>query len=504
MQTKTTKVIQKFLLIFILATIIILNISIPTQASTNLENTEDQYMELKAVSIKEVDGADKQVTLEWWSYNLSFKGLDLRFSYDQTKVEPSNLEDNSYLTLANAESSFEFEGDFGTYMDYFVISASDGEYRCVMDLEKYDETGTYIENDASLGYIVNTNIDGGVLIGRMSFRLLAGASIDENTFALKTGTTSPQTGIKIDQTATTSYQNQSVFRFTMLSDDTTLKIQYDTFNYEEEEGEKILPELIYEELDMDGLDEDSTDDISKYTITILENLDNISLKLEKSNENATVKINGEEIDLSNSQELQLNKLGEEDTIIEIEVTAEDGMTKHTYKLVLHRPYGIIKGQIYTEPTNSTTGIYKADIRIYKTEEVNEITNWEEEDVHDKLLTINSQDDETKDDGTYEIYVTPGEYDILLDKAGYLDHIYTAKRVNEGDIIDLGYRELIPGDINKDGTIQILDLSQLMNVFGINSTNSNYNVKYDFNEDTEVQILDLSYIMANFSEVKIIE
>ena len=50
---------------------------------------------------------------------------------------------------------------------------------------------------------------------------------------------------------------------------------------------------------------------------------------------------------------------------------------------------------------------------------------------------------------YEIYVIPGTYDILLDKPGYLDHIYTKQTVNEGETIDLGEKELKAGDINKD-------------------------------------------------------
>ena len=96
---------------------------------------------------------------------------------------------------------------------------------------------------------------------------------------------------------------------------------------------------------MTALDADSTDDISKYTINLNEYLDNISLKLEKSYEFASVKINNEEIDVANSKEIELNALGEEDTIIDILVIAEDGFTTHTYKLVIHRPYATIKGSI---------------------------------------------------------------------------------------------------------------------------------------------------------------
>ena len=62
-----------------------------------LERNENQFMELKATSIEETSDGSSQITLEWWSYNLSFKGLDLRFSYDQDKVAPSSITDNSIV-----------------------------------------------------------------------------------------------------------------------------------------------------------------------------------------------------------------------------------------------------------------------------------------------------------------------------------------------------------------------------------------------------------------------
>ena len=300
----STKTVRK--LVISIAVVIVWFLYCLQVSATELVNTEDQYMELKVVSNDEVDGADRQVTLEWWAYNLKFKALDLRFSYDSSKLEPSSLSDNSYV---KDESSFKFMGDFASYMGYTVLVAQNGEYRCVMSLDEYDDTGTYIENDSSLGYIVNSNVEGGVLIGKMSFRLFSG-EIDETTFALKTGETSPKTGIEIAQTQDSGYNDQSVFRFTVLSNDAKLKkIDYDFFNYKEESGTQILPELVYKNLDLSNPDKDSTDNISKYTIELLENLDNISFKLEKSDEKAKVKINDVEVDVSNSKELVLNKLG---------------------------------------------------------------------------------------------------------------------------------------------------------------------------------------------------
>lgn len=473
-----------------------------------LERNDNQFMELKATSIEETSDGSKQITLEWWSYNLSFKGLDLRFSYDQDKVVPSSIQDNSTVTVLNGEDSFEFLGDFASYMDYFTFSVENGEYRCVMSLENYDDSGTYIENDPNLGYIVNSNVEGGVLIGKMSFKLLEGKQLDSTTFALKPGNTSPQTGIKIDQTALTCYSVPEVFRFTLLSSDASLKqIDYDFFNYEDNNS---IPTLEYTTLDLTKPDTDSTDEISKYTINLLEYVDNISFKLQKSDENSIIKMNGNEIDVQNSQELVLNKIGNEDTQIDIEVTAQNGTATHTYRLIIHRPFGTIKGKIITKPTETTTGLYKSNINIYNSEDVSEIIDYSSitpgnlDDIHDKLLTLTSQNYISNDDGTYEIYVIPGKYDILLDKEGYLDHIYVSKSIQEGDLIDLGTKELIAGDINKDSSVQLLDLTSLISAYGIDNTDPSYELKYDFNNDDEVQLLDLTVLLSNYSESRNIE
>lgn len=507
----SAKTIKKIFIILIVSFSIILcsHTTYATLENTyaTLENTEEQYMELKVVDIIDVDGADKQIILEWWSYNLNFKAVDVRFSYDETKIKPSNLQTNAYVTTSDGVDSFEFAGDFASYMAYMTASAENGEYRCTMSLENYDDTGTYIENDTTLGYIVNSNVEGGVLLGRMSFRLYSG-DIDETTFALKTGTTSPMTGVQVAQTYTAAYEDPSVFRFTILSDDATLKeIQYDFFNYNEENGAQVLPQLTYEQLDLSQKDADSTDDVSKYTINLLEDLNNISLKLEKSNENAVVKIDNVEIDTSQSKELVLKNLGEEDTVIDIVVTAEDGKTIHTYKLVIHKPYATIKGSITTPYTTDITGKYICDIYVYKEDDVAQIFDWDTrinefnsgtttDTINADLHTINEvKKVTTNDDGTFEINVIPGTYDVLQDKLGYLDHIYIYMTVAEGDVIDLGNYELIAGDSNKDGIVQLRDKVLVTTYNGKSTMDADYSEAYDLNNDGQIQLRDKVIVTA---------
>lgn len=506
----TSKTIPKLivLIIVILLNFIVISNCLKVYGADLLTNTEDQYMELKMASIQEVEGEERQVILEWWSYNLLFKGVDLRFSYDSTKVTPSDLQDNSVVNTSNGKNSFEFLGDFSQYMNFMVLTAENGEYRCVMALENFDDTGTYIENNQTLGYVVNSNVNGGVLIGRMSFRLADGAKIDENTFLLKTGDTSPKTGIQIAKTNASAYEDQSVFRFSLLSDDAELKvIKYDFFNYIIENNKtENLPELTYENLDLAALDIDSTDKISKYTLTLNEYLNNISLQLEKSYEYSTVKINDEEIDVTNTKEIELNKLGEADTIIDIVVTAEDKVTIHTYRLVIHRPYGTIKGSIQLgdglrESIQESYGTYVeyiATATIYESDQFNwdGIVTKEESLDNLDLLDKKAQVETDKDDGSYTLYVIPGEYDLILERLGFLASVITKIDISAGETIELENKILFEGDTDRTGIIDLDDIVSVVNMSDTMQGDGIYDEIYDFGQKGFVAIDDLVSVVTN--------
>ena len=79
-----------------------------------LEPTENQFLELKAVSVDEVDGQNSQVIMELWGHNLQFKGFDVRFSYDSDKIKLSNKETNQILSTitGNQDQFFTFENEF--------------------------------------------------------------------------------------------------------------------------------------------------------------------------------------------------------------------------------------------------------------------------------------------------------------------------------------------------------------------------------------------------------
>lgn len=197
-----------------------LSFFVNTTIATELDIQENQYMELKIVSIEDTEENGTQIILEWWSHNLSFKGVDVRFSYDNTKLQPSNIATNE---ATNGTDCFEFLNGFGGYLNIFQVNeAEENVLRYVISMNPpYTQTNEYFATSSEIGDYVDTETAGDVLIGRMSFNLLEGnsstANIDETAFALKPSETSPTTGIKISKTSTEEYTNQFAFRFTKTS-----------------------------------------------------------------------------------------------------------------------------------------------------------------------------------------------------------------------------------------------------------------------------------------------
>lgn len=366
-----------------------------------------------------------------------------------------------------------------------------------------------------------------VKFGEMSFKMLTDEPFDITGFKLKENTYSPNTGIKVNLNAIYHFDAKSVFRFT----DATASKDADLTNIvvsSGEENEENQEQSTYKEYDLTPIFDKET---NNYTLTLLEYLDTINITATQSNENSTMKMivpkrdadgnlvyksdgtieYDEEKDITDKVpiEVTLNRLGEPDTEVTIKVIAEDEKTQKEYKVVIKRPYGIIKGSIYTAPTDSK-GIFKSNIRVYKTSEVEEIIDKSQivegrpDNVHDKLLTLKSQDFKTNEDGTYEIYVIPGTYDIVVDKPGYLDHIYESRTVLENQTIDLGHKEILAGDTNKDGTIEITDLTTLLDAFGMSSSDPDYKETTNFNDDDYVEITDLTSLLGNYLEARKIE
>ena len=318
---------------------------------------------------------------------------------------------------------------------------------------------------------------------------------------MKEAETSPTTGIKINIDGQGNYyEEQSIFEFVLelesnnayLSD-----IVLSTGEVDEENPENST----YKEYDLTPEFDKGT---FTYNVEILEYIDKMNLKITKDYEKSTIimkvpkrdendnlmyeddgtTIVYQEYEITDSNNLTqevltefvLNKLGEPDTIIELKVMAEDGYTTNTYQIIIKRPYGTIKGTIQYDmiEQNENPDIDKTtDLNFYKTGRF----NWNElkdifGQIYENPATYDDLDELDKDlymtsnaDGTYEIYLIPGSYDLQIDKRGFLDFIITNIEVTDGAVINLGNRILTAGDVNRDRSNRIGRYSRSCGTYG---------------------------------------
>ncbi len=446
MQKVSKKIIATIINLIILC-ICFCNVSIAE--SKLVEPTENQFFELRAVKVTNIEGKDKQVIFELWAHEIEFKGFDVRFSYDGTHFAPSNINTNEYTD--DETEFFKFESEFSDCLELFTVpytGTSTGGMRAVVSFNPPISESEHIKNKENVGMIVDSS--GSVLLGTLSFRTTLD-KFDISSFKLETSdTTSPKTGIKIIIDGSTYYENQSTFRFT----DKSASRNADLSNIKLSNGNK--DDENYKEYALNPSFDKNT---LEYTTELLEYVDKVNLEVTKDDEKSSIVIkqpkhdeNGnlvfeddgstivyEETSLDDlKNEIVLNKLGEPDTVIELKVTAEDEVTTKTYKITIHRPYGTIKGSIHTVNSND---VHIADVKVYNNSDQ---IDWENISSHDELDNYKTVlNKKTNEDGTYEIKVIPGNYDVLIDKVAYLDYIVTTIQVNENDEIDLDNVELIP-------------------------------------------------------------
>lgn len=446
MQKVSKKIIATIINLIILC-ICFCNVSIAE--SKLVEPTENQFFELRAVKVTNIEGKDKQVIFELWAHEIEFKGFDVRFSYDGTHFAPSNINTNEYTD--DETEFFKFESEFSDCLELFTVpytGTSTGGMRAVVSFNPPISESEHIKNKENVGMIVDSS--GSVLLGTLSFRTTLD-KFDISSFKLETSdTTSPKTGIKIIIDGSTYYENQSTFRFT----DKSASRNADLSNIKLSNGNK--DDENYKEYALNPSFDKNT---LEYTTELLEYVDKVNLEVIKDDEKSSIVIkqpkhdeNGnlvfeddgstivyEETSLDDlKNEIVLNKLGEPDTVIELKVTAEDEVTTKTYKITIHRPYGTIKGSIHTVNSND---VHIADVKVYNNSDQ---IDWENISSHDELDNYKTVlNKKTNEDGTYEIKVIPGNYDVLIDKVAYLDYIVTTIQVNENDEIDLDNVELIP-------------------------------------------------------------
>ncbi len=203
---------KKLLIILnIINVLLVVNIGILLAVSNNIiEPEENQYLELRAVEIKEVNGKNKQLIMELWANNIDLKGFDVYFAYDSQKLEPSIIQTNEIT--ANESEYFEFTEEFKDALELYAIPTKKGEIRGVVTFAPPVEEKGHIVEREGVGKVIDTK--GGVLLGKMSFQMKT-PEFDISWFHLvedKLG--SLKTGVKTSSDGTKYYQSATTFRFT--------------------------------------------------------------------------------------------------------------------------------------------------------------------------------------------------------------------------------------------------------------------------------------------------
>lgn len=509
--------LNKFIAILLINIFCLSIFAVSPSKAEIIEPVENQYIEFRAVNLQEIDGKDKQLIVEVWSHNLDIKGFDIRYQYDNTVISHSNILTNEYTD--DKTQFFEYSNGNENILDLFSLPEESATRLICSLLPEENRTGDnekIVNRGEQIGDVLDTK--DGFLIGKLSFRTSIEA-IPSDLVTLKTAESSPTTGIKVNFNGVDSYEAESLFRFT----DATASKNASLSNLVLSSGQidEVDPEnSTYKEY---TLTPEFNKDTLNYELELLEYLDKMDITATKSDEKSTMKIKVPKRDENNNlvydsdgttiiyeereiqngtkEEITINKLGEPNTNITVIVTAEDGKTTNEYKLVIKRPYGVIKGKIRTSYTEQVTGNHICKILVYDELDVQKLFGWDDkisdfnngtgtDTVNEELHSlVPAKELTTNNDGTYELKLIPGQYDVLADKPGYLDQIYIYIDLLEGDTIDLGSNDLIAGDCNKDGIVQIKDKVLVANNNGKNSSSTDYDEAYDFNNDGEIQIKD---------------
>lgn len=206
--------ITKRTLIFLDMLLVILVTQLGIILATNenvIKPKDNQYLELRTVEVKEVEGENKQVIMELWANNLQLKGFDIYFSYDHTKLQPSVIETNE-ITEEEKEY-FRFEEEFKEALELFTIpTGKNGEIRGVVTYNPPIEETEHIVEKAGIGKVIDSK--GSVLLGKMSFQM-TGEQFDIEWFkVIENPTITLDTGVKISQDGTKYFEDTTALRFT--------------------------------------------------------------------------------------------------------------------------------------------------------------------------------------------------------------------------------------------------------------------------------------------------
>ncbi len=245
----------------------------------------------------------------------------MRFTYNNDKIQPSNISTNDPITDISNIDSDNSKPAYFEFSDKFKKTSGEDQLQMTTTKTNAGIMNTSITTktpmEASENIIIedttlNTGkakITGEVLIGKMSFEIKTADIFDIDWFKLeKSETNEPKTGIKInlDGTNTLSEQGRFIFTDATASHDATLRelIVSREVTKDVPEGEEPQTETKLYDI---GFATDKLD----YNLEINENIDTLDIKPVKNDAKAKLKIKVPERDA-------------EDKLVYEKVTEDDG------------------------------------------------------------------------------------------------------------------------------------------------------------------------------------
>ena len=222
-----------------------------------------------------------------------------------------------------------------------------------------------------------------------------------------------------------------------------------------------------------------------YTVFANQDSSSVDIKAIANMELARVSVNGNK-DSRGENQTTIDMVGVNEKTITVLVTAVNGDTKEYTVNILKR--GKIVNRIVTDTAEGNEQI--ATVTVYKTSDTRE-----EDDETDPREVIAQTT--TSGDGTYEIHLPEGNYDIVVTKPYYLEHRLTNIEILRNEVRELEEIKIYAGDVNVDGQIELSDLTGVTYNFGKVAENNEI-ARYDLNEDGMVDVTDREILMRNYN------